>query len=79
MVLELEEQLEGMRRDLTRMAERMELLEANVARDMRRMAHEVSQIVPARDHRSLGDLWSEYRQRTKSANRRPIEMGPVPQ
>jgi MerR family transcriptional regulator/heat shock protein HspR len=75
MVLELEEQLDKMRRDLTRMAARMEQLEANVARDMRRMAHEVSQIVPAREHRSLGELWSQYRRNTQ--DRRPIEMGPA--
>src|SRR5919198_89221 len=60
MVLDLEEQLDRMRRELTRMAGRMEQLEADVARDMRRMAHEVSQIVPAHEHRSLGELWSEY-------------------
>jgi MerR family transcriptional regulator/heat shock protein HspR len=77
MVLELEEQLDRMRRDLTRMAARMEQLETNVARDMRRMADEVSQIVPAHEHRSLGQLWSEYRRNIHSADRRPIEMGPA--
>jgi len=77
MVLELEEQLDRMRRDLTRMAARMEQLEENVARDMRRMAEEVSQIVPAREHRSLGELWSQYRRTTHSTDRRPIEMGPA--
>jgi MerR family transcriptional regulator/heat shock protein HspR len=79
MVLELEEQMDRMRRDLTRMAARMEQLEADVARDMRRMAQEVSQIVPAREHRSLGQLWTEYRRTTHSADRRPIEMGPAAQ
>jgi len=79
LVLDLEEQLERMHRDLTRMASRMEQLEQNVARDMRRMAQEVSQIVPAREHRSLGELWSEHRRNTQSADRRPIEMGPAPQ
>jgi MerR family transcriptional regulator/heat shock protein HspR len=77
MVLDLEEQLDRMRNELTRMAARMQELEADVARDMRRMAHEVSQIVPARDHRSLGELWSEYR-RTTTSSRKPIEMGPAP-
>lgn len=74
MVLDLEEQLDRMRRELTKMAERMQSLEADVARDMRRMAREVSQIVPARDARSLGELWSEYRR--KGGDRRPIELGP---
>lgn len=73
-VLDLEEQLERVRRDLTRMAKRMEELEADVARDMRRMAAEVSQIVPAREVRTLGELWSEYRR--KAGASRPIELGP---
>jgi MerR family transcriptional regulator/heat shock protein HspR len=77
LVLDLEEQLEKMRRDLTRMAVRMQELEADVARDMRRMAREVSQIVPARDHRSLGELWSQYRRNTNTSGRKPIEMGPA--
>ena len=77
LVLDLEEQLERMRRDLTRMASRMEQLETNVTRDMRRMAQEVSQIVPAHEHRSLGELWSEYRRKASTADRRPIEMGPA--
>ena len=76
LVLDLEEQLDRMRRDLERMASRMQELEAGVARDMRRMADEVSQIVPAREHRSLGELWSEYRRKANTSRRRPIEMGP---
>src|SRR5438093_7890239 len=68
LVLDLEEQLERMRRDLNRMATRMEALEADVARDMRRMVDEVSQIVPAREHRSLGELWSEHRRNASSAD-----------
>jgi MerR family transcriptional regulator/heat shock protein HspR len=77
MVLELEEQLDRMRRELQRMASRMQELETDVARDMRRMAQEVSQIVPAREHRSLGELWSEYRRSTNTPGRKPIEMGPA--
>ncbi len=76
LVLDLEEQLGRMRRDLERMASRMQELEADVARDMRRMADEVSQIVPAREHRSLGELWSEYRRKANAPGRKPIEMGP---
>ena len=79
LVMDLEEQLDRMRKDLEGMAERMQELEANVARDMRRMAAEVSQIVPAREHRSLGELWSEYRRTANAPGRKPIEMGPAPQ
>jgi MerR family transcriptional regulator/heat shock protein HspR len=80
MVLDLEEQLDRMRRELTRMAARMQVLEEDVARDMRRMAREVSQIVPAREHRSLGELWSEHRRKTTTTSgRKPIEMGPAAQ
>jgi hypothetical protein len=74
LVLDLEEQLERMRRELTEMAERMQTLEGDVARDMHRMVREVSQIVPAREVRSLGELWSEHRR--KGGDRRPIELGP---
>jgi MerR family transcriptional regulator/heat shock protein HspR len=77
LVLDLEEQLTRMRSDLNRMANRMHELEANVARDMRRMAQEVSQLVPASQHRSLGELWSEYRRNAPGA--KPIEMGPPAQ
>jgi MerR family transcriptional regulator/heat shock protein HspR len=75
LVLDLEERLVRMRTDLDRMASRMQELEQGVARDMRRMAQEVSQIVPAREHRSLGELWSEYR-RNATTPGKPIEMGP---
>ena len=76
LVLDLEEQLDRMRRDLELMASRMQELEADVARDMRRMASEVSQIVPARESRSLAELWSEYRRKAAASRRKPIEMGP---
>ena len=74
MVLRLEEQLERMRRDLTRMASRVQELEADVAREMRRMAQVAGEIVPARDYRSLQQMWSEAK--TKGAGREPIELGP---
>src|SRR5688500_9868969 len=61
MVLRLEEQLDRMRRDLTRMASRVQELEADVAREMRRMAQQAGEIVPARTHRSLHELWNEHR------------------
>jgi MerR family transcriptional regulator, heat shock protein HspR len=74
MVLRLEEQLDRMRRDLTRMASRVEELEADVAREMRRMAQAAGQIVPAREYRSLQQLWSEARK--KGGGGGPIELGP---
>lgn len=76
LVLQLEEQLERMRRELNRMAARMQELESDVARDMRRIAREVSQIVPAREYRTLGELWSEHRRKGGEGVRRPIELGP---
>lgn len=76
LVLQLEEQLERMRRELNRMAARMQELESDVARDMRRMAREVGEIVPAREYRTLGELWSEHRRKGGEQARRPIELGP---
>lgn len=74
MVLRLEEQLERMRRELNRMASRVQELEADVAREMRRIAQQAGEIVPAREYRSLQQLWSEAR--TKGAGGQPIELGP---
>ena len=76
MVLRLEEQLDRMRRDLTRMASRVQELEADVAREMRRMAQQAGEIVPARKHRSLHELWNEHRNKEAGGSRRPIELGP---
>jgi MerR family transcriptional regulator, heat shock protein HspR len=75
MVLALEEQVDRMRRELTRMAARVQELEADVAREMRRMARRAGEIVPAREYRSLHELWNEQRQK-EAKTRRPIELGP---
>lgn len=76
MILRLEEQLDRMRSDLERMAGRVQELEADVAREMRRLAQQAGEIVPAREYRSLQQLWSEAR--TKEAGRRkPIEFPPT--
>ncbi len=75
MVLRLEEQIDRMRRDVTRMASRVQELEADVAREMRRMAQQAGEIVPARDLRSLRQMWSEAQ--TKGAGGKPIELGPT--
>ena len=75
MVLRLEEQVDRMRRDLERMASRVQELEAGIANEMRQMAQQALEIVPARQYRSLQELWSE--QRIKEADgRNPIELGP---
>lgn len=74
MVLRLEEQIDKMRRDLTRMAARVQELEADVAREMRRMVQQAGEIVPARDLRSLQQMWSEAH--TKGRGGKPIELGP---
>jgi MerR family transcriptional regulator/heat shock protein HspR len=79
MVLRLEEQIDRMRRDLTRMATRVRELEADVAREMRRpgsrYGQQAGEIVPARDLRSLQQLWSEAH--TKGSGGKPIELGPT--
>lgn len=75
MIIRLEEQLERMRFELTQMATRVQELEADMARDMRRMAQQAGEIIPARDYRSLHELWSEQR-RKEAKTRRPIELGP---
>jgi len=78
LVLRLESQLERMRREIDQMAARVRELEADVARDRRRPSNmtdrRASEIIPARDYRSLIELWSE--QRRKGAGGRPIELGP---
>jgi MerR family transcriptional regulator/heat shock protein HspR len=74
LVIRLEEQVERMRRELTRMAARVQELEDDLARDMRRMAQQAGEIVPARDYRSLQELWSQLRKEGKA--RSPIELGP---
>jgi MerR family transcriptional regulator/heat shock protein HspR len=74
-IIRLEEQLERMRFELTQMASRVQELEADMARDMRRMAQQAGEIIPARDYRSLHELWSEQRRKQERA-RRPIELGP---
>jgi MerR family transcriptional regulator/heat shock protein HspR len=73
LVLRLEEQLDRVRRELNQMASRVQELEADVAREMRRMAQQAGEIVPARDLRSLSELWHEHRRRSAD---RPIELGP---
>lgn len=78
MIIRLEEQLERMRFELTQMAKRVEELEADMARDMRRMAQQAGEIIPARDYRSLHELWIQQRTREEKG-RRPIELGPSSQ
>ena len=75
-ILRLEEQLEKMQRELTVMASRVQELEADVAREMRRMAQQAGEIIPAREYRSLHELWLEQRSK-EGKPRRPIEMGPT--
>ena len=77
MILRLEEQLDRLRRDLERMAARVEELEASpLATEMREMAQRASEIVPASYYRSLRELWSELRMK-EDAGRSPIELGPA--
>jgi len=75
MILRLEEQVDRMRRDMTRMASRVQELEADVAREMRQIVKQAGELVPAWQHRSLQELWSEQRMK-EEGGRRPIELGP---
>ena len=78
MIIRLEEQLERMRFELEQMASRVQELEAGMAREMRRpgrlTGQQAGEIIPARDYRSLHELWNE--QRRKGKVRPPIELGP---
>jgi MerR family transcriptional regulator/heat shock protein HspR len=75
MILRLEEQIDRMRRDMTRMASRVQELEEDIANEMRQIAKRAGELVPARQHRSLHELWSEQRMK-EGGGRRPIELGP---
>lgn len=59
MILDLEAQLDRMRRELTRMADRVQELEASLAAEMRKIAREAGQILPASAHRTLEEYWKE--------------------
>jgi MerR family transcriptional regulator/heat shock protein HspR len=59
MILDLESQLDRMRRELNRMADRVQELEAGLADEMRSMAREAGAILPASSHRTLEQLWKE--------------------
>jgi MerR family transcriptional regulator/heat shock protein HspR len=74
MVLRLEEQLARMQSQLNRMASRVQELEADVAREMRRMAQQAGEIIPAREYRSLHEMWNEVRKQAGAKS--PIELGP---
>jgi MerR family transcriptional regulator, heat shock protein HspR len=74
MVLRLEEQLGRMQSQLKAMASRVQVLEADVAREMRRMAQQAGEIIPAREYRSLHEMWNEARKQAGGTT--PIELGP---
>ncbi len=77
MVLRLEEQVVRLRRDLERMAARIDELEADaLVREVRQIAKQAAGLVPAWQHRSLEELWSEQRMKEESG-RGPIELGPA--
>jgi MerR family transcriptional regulator/heat shock protein HspR len=75
MILRLEETLERTRRELTRMASRVQALESDVAKQMRQLAKQAGEIVPAREHRSLHQLWNEARMK-EAGGGKPINLGP---
>lgn len=73
-VLDLEEQLNRVRRELDRMADRMQALEADMAARMREMAREAGEILPVSAHRSLDELMAELEEQAR--RRRAIPLGP---
>jgi MerR family transcriptional regulator/heat shock protein HspR len=76
MILRLEEQLGRLRRELDRMATRIEELESDaVVNQVREIARHAAEIVPAWQHRSIQELWSELRMK-EDGGRKPIELGP---
>lgn len=75
MIIRLEEQLERTRYEMERLASRVQELESETAREMRSLAYQASQLVPARDYRSLHELWNE--QRRRGSQLPPIELGPT--
>lgn len=72
MILDLEEQLAFLRTRFDEMAGRMQAMEADVAREMRRMAREAGAILPVSDHRTLRDLL----ERLERGKREAIPLGP---
>lgn len=73
MILELEAQLDRMRKQLERMADRVQGLESSLADQMRAMSREASAILPRSSHRTLQELLEEAQRRS----RKPIAVGPV--
>jgi MerR family transcriptional regulator/heat shock protein HspR len=78
LILDLEQQLDRMRRRLDEMADRVAELEEDLARDMRLMARAATSILPARSHRTLEDMLAELRRKGVGGRRGgPIPMGPA--
>jgi MerR family transcriptional regulator/heat shock protein HspR len=76
MILRLEEQLGRLRRELDRLTTRIEELESDaLANQMRQIAKQAAEIVPAWQHRSIQEFWSELRIK-EDGGRAPIELGP---
>lgn len=76
MILDLEHQLDRVRRELHRMADRVQELETNLASEMRRVAREAGAILPASKHRTLEQLLDELGKEA-SGRRRAIPLGPA--
>ena len=73
LVLDLEKQLDKLRGELNRMADRLEKAEADVAHRMRDMAREAGAILPASAPLDLDAMLRELERRS----RKPIPLGPA--
>ncbi|HVE92865.1 MAG TPA: helix-turn-helix transcriptional regulator [Actinomycetota bacterium] len=74
MILDLEEQLDRVRRELERSASRLQKSEARLADEVRRMAREAGAILPASaTNTDLAAMLEELQRK----NRRPIPLGPA--
>lgn len=71
MVLELEAQMDKMRRELEGLADRVQKAETDAAQKMRQMARDAGAILPASSHRQLEQLLAEMKRR------RAIPLGPI--
>ena len=76
LILDLESQLERLRRELDRMADRVQELESSLAERMRQMAREAGAILPVSNHRSLEELLKEITRKGGAGARRAIPLGP---
>lgn len=73
MILDLESQLSRTRRELDRMADRLQRMESGMAEEMRKLSRDAGAILPASEHKTLRDLWLS----AVARGRTPIPLPPI--